>query len=161
MAGLALGWRAPRAAGRPPAPRPALPRTVVREGKYGASPRRRRRGAVRTARRAVGEWGLESNVAGAANRASSPSSPIRDYYKQTQDHLAVPLTLGIYLIGIAGLWVHLYVGWGKTVHKLEVSKEMKPYVTDFGNVVATLICLGFASVAVYFHLTAHGGYGMM
>lgn len=89
------------------------------------------------------------------------ASPMRDYYKQTKDHLADPVTLGIYLVGIAGLWVHLFVGWGKTVHKLDVSKEMKSYVTDFGNLVATLICLGFVSVAVYFHLMAHGEYGLL
>lgn len=85
--------------------------------------------------------------------------PIRDFHAQTSDHLSSPAILALYLLGIASVGIHLWVGWGKTVFKFNLSNPMRQAVTALGNMAIVPMCVGFAAVAVYFHLHSNASAG--
>jgi len=64
---------------------------------------------------------------------------------------AHPVRVGLYLIGIIALWFHLTHGFWSMFQTVGINnRTWLPRVKCVGNIIATLICLGFASVPIFF-----------
>jgi len=63
-----------------------------------------------------------------------------------------PVWVIVYLIGIVALWFHLTHGFWSMFHTVGWSgRTWLPRLKVIGNVVVTLICLGFAALPIYFY----------
>lgn len=62
-----------------------------------------------------------------------------------------PIHVLIYLVGIVALWFHLSHGFWSMFQSMGLNnRTWLPRYKSIGNVVATLICLGFAVVPIFF-----------
>lgn len=62
-----------------------------------------------------------------------------------------PLWVGVYLAGIIALWFHLTHGFWSMFQSVGINGRIwLPRLKVIGNVVATIICLGFATLPIYF-----------
>jgi len=82
-----------------------------------------------------------------------PDGPI--FPEQVGGHMAKlfssPVKVVLYLIGITALWFHLTHGMWSMFQSTGLNgRTWLPRVKCIGNIVATLICLGFALVPVFF-----------
>lgn len=65
-----------------------------------------------------------------------------------------PIHVIIYLIGIAALWFHLSHGFWSMFQSMGINNRIwLPRYKRIGNIVALLICVGFAVVPVFFFLS--------
>lgn len=63
-----------------------------------------------------------------------------------------PIHVGIYLIGIIALWFHLSHGFWSMFQSVGFNgKIWMPRLKNLGYVVAAVICLGFATVPLFFY----------
>jgi succinate dehydrogenase/fumarate reductase cytochrome b subunit (b558 family) len=84
---------------------------------------------------------------------------ITDLYAMALDTFKQAPVVAFYTVSVAAVGVHLWYGWGKTVLKMDVAKEMKPAFTAMGQFLVWPLCLGFTSLPIYFYWLAHGGGG--
>jgi len=75
--------------------------------------------------------------------------------EQIGEHMAElfaqPVRVALYLIGIIALWFHLTHGFWSMFQTSGLNgRTWMPRLKCIGNIVATLICLGFAAVPVFF-----------
>ena len=64
---------------------------------------------------------------------------------------AQPIRVGLYLIGLFALWFHLTHGFWSMFQTVGINnRTWLPRLKTFGNILATLIILGFAAVPIFF-----------
>ena len=63
-----------------------------------------------------------------------------------------PLWVGVYLAGIIALWFHLTHGFWSMFQTVGFNGRIwLPRLKTIGSVLATIICLGFAALPIYFY----------
>lgn len=64
-----------------------------------------------------------------------------------------PIHVGIYLVGIIALWFHLSHGFWSMFQSVGINNRIwLPRFKCIGHAVATIICVGFAAVPIFFYL---------
>ena len=105
-----------------------------------------------------GDVGLKWGIRGAREETwtlvqQDGSGGERDLYGQLVLLFQDPAQVAFYLVAVAAVAVHGWVGWGKTVRKSDVAmdKETRSAVVAAGRWgVVVPVCVAFASATVYF-----------
>jgi succinate dehydrogenase/fumarate reductase cytochrome b subunit (b558 family) len=85
----------------------------------------------------------------AADKHIDAVSGKADLYKLEVELFSDPKQVAFYLFSLGAMGIHLYVGWSKTVLKMDVSKELRGPFVRLGEYLIPLLFVGFSIPVLY------------
>jgi succinate dehydrogenase / fumarate reductase cytochrome b subunit len=82
---------------------------------------------------------------------------MRDLYGLQRDLFSDPLQVTFYLASIGAVGWHLWIGWTKTVLKMDIEQEMRAPFEKLGKALIVPLCGGFSAVVLFSYYIAHSG----